>query len=117
MVQEIERIVFRTANGARARANVDTGLLRASIRTSVSVVGSVVKGRIYTPVDYAYFVHQGTGLYGSGAMIVPKNAKALRWTSRGAVVFSKKSSGYRGNPFLVRALRDASPWPVVVYDQ
>jgi len=55
-------------------------------------------------VNYALFVHFGTRPH----IIKPNRKKALRWSSNGRFVFSKKvrHSGYRGDPFLYKALQN-----------
>ena len=63
--------------------------------------------RIGTNVEYAIFVHEGTGIYGpKGVPIRPSRAKALVFTPYGAVkpVFAKQVKGMPANPFLVNAL-------------
>jgi hypothetical protein len=96
---------------------VDTGRLRASINTQMITVDGAPAVVVGTDVNYAIYVHEGTGLYGPHAkMIVPVNKKVLRWKTRGAGMaarrkagtggwtFSQKSSGMKANPFLKNAL-------------
>ena len=53
----------------------------------------------------AWWYHQGTVPH----VIVPVRAKALRFVSRGTVIFAKRVNhpGTRGNPFLIKAARRA----------
>lgn len=91
---------------------IDTGRLRSSIQTAVLMRNGKPVVRVGTAVQYAIYVHEGTGLYGpKHKMIVPVNKKALRWKSRGygkpskgGYTYSMKSKGMRPNPFLKRAL-------------
>lgn len=48
---------------AKELCPVDEGLLRAKIDHEVLVDGEKIIGRIGTNVEYAIYVHQGTGLY------------------------------------------------------
>lgn len=95
---------------------IDTGRLRASIRTIVIMIDGKPAVRIGTGVKYARYVHDGTGLYGPHhRYILPKNKKVLRWkvkgpkklVGKGGYVYAKRSSGMRPNPFLKNALSAA----------
>lgn len=123
----INRYTRRTANGARSRAPVDNGKLRASIGEDVTAVPGRIVGRVSTPLDYGLYQHEGTGIYGptgqpirpkkSGGVLVfkPKGRGPMRAGQRGGrggLVFAKEVKGVPPNPYLVDALRDAVPWPV-----
>jgi hypothetical protein len=109
--------MFRRGHNVAARAKknlasspkrIDTGLLRSSIQVRMLLMNGSIAVDISTNVFYARFVHDGTGLYGPRhRMIVPINAKVLRWTNGRKTVFSMKSRGMRPNPFLKNALRAA----------
>jgi hypothetical protein len=94
---------------------VDTGRLRASIRTTFVMIDGKPAVRVGTSVRYAIYVHDGTGLYGPRhRMIVPVNKKVLRWRPKGAgkvgkggFVYSMRSRGMRPNPFLRDAIMAA----------
>jgi hypothetical protein len=76
------KLVAHTSGEAKKHAPVDTGRLRASINFEVSGL----TGRVYTNVDYAKFVE-----FGHRRIIVPVNAKALRFYLRGiGWVFAKR---------------------------
>lgn len=89
---------------------VDTGRLRGSIRARMITLDGVPVCRVGTNVEYASFVHDGTGLFGPRhAYIVPVNKSVLRWKTKGGggkngYTYAKKSSGMRPNPFLKNAL-------------
>lgn len=96
---------------------VDTGLLRASIGTNLSVTSTGLTMRVGTGVYYALYVHEGTGIWGpKGRVIKPKNGKVLVFKSK---VYGAKKGKYVGkvvvpfvkgmkpNPFLTNALQAA----------
>lgn len=87
---------------------IDTGRLRSSIATVPFSYKGTFGVRVGTNVQYAIFVHEGTGLYGPlGRMIIPRRAKFLKFTPKGSprAVFARMVRGMRANPFL----RDALP--------
>jgi hypothetical protein len=76
------KLVAHTSGEAKKHAPVDTGRLRASINFETSGLS----GRVYTNVDYAKYVE-----FGHRRIIVPVNAKALRFYLRGVGwVFAKR---------------------------
>ena len=82
-------------NDAKRKCPVDDGTLRASI-THVTEETRAVIG---TNVEYAPYVHQGTGLYavnGNGRKDVP-------WVYKGADGKFYKTKGQKPNPFLREA--------------
>lgn len=103
-------------NLQRSPRRVNTGQLRASIRTTFVMVGGAPAVRVGTSLKYARYVHDGTGLYGPHHKYIrPINKKVLRWKAhgptgipgKGGYVFRMKSSGMRPNPFLRNALSAA----------
>lgn len=110
----------RVKNAAQRLCPVDQGRLRASISTELAFDEGELVVRVGTNVDYAIYVHNGTGIYGPEKRpIVPVRAKALRWAQRNnsgrgrrryrngstdGYVYSKRSKGTRGRPFLTKAL-------------
>ncbi|RFU83610.1 HK97 gp10 family phage protein [Streptomyces triticagri] len=104
--ERVERVTRAVANRARQRAPVDSGHLRASIRSAVRQEGGRIVGRVWTDVDYASIVHNGRG------PVVPRRAKALRFQIGGRTIFARRVGPARGQPFLWEALRAESPWPV-----
>lgn len=119
-------------NEAKRRCPVDEGRLRSSITNTVTVQGPQIIVRVGTVVEYALYVHNGTGVYGpSGKPIVPLRATsarpvtreprraALRWRAKGGggFVFRYQSRGARANPFLTDALEFVLRplgWPIRV---
>jgi hypothetical protein len=119
-VDDLLRRANRVKNRAQTLAPVDTGVLRASINVSAPIkVGGDVEVRVGSGVKYALFVHEGTGLWGSGNLIRPRHGSVLRWPATNnsgsgrrrykggktaAYVFSRYSKGSPPNHFLTDAL-------------
>lgn len=118
----VRDVVTSTRNYAAALAPVDNGPLRASLRTKYEYSARYVKGWVYSDLDYALYVHEGTGVYGpKGQPIKPKRGKYLVFQARNArttaagrgnLVFARQVKGQRPQRFLLEALRRGSPWPV-----
>jgi len=116
IVAHVRELGRQVENVAKRLAPVDRGALRASIGTQVFINGTRIIARVGTGLDYAIYVHKGTGLYGPKHRIIrPRRAKVLTFKPRsGPRVFVKFSRGQKPNPFLVEALQAVSPWPVNV---
>lgn len=94
-------------NLSRPPRRIDTGLLRASIHTSRIVVGGLPGAQVGSPLKYAWYVHDGTGLYGPKRVkITPKVKKFLRFRPKNSrtFVFARSVKGMKPNPYLVDAL-------------
>lgn len=104
----VGEVTTEVANAARRRCPVDNGALRASIRTQVSHRGGEVVGEVYSDLEYAAYVHQGTGIYGpSHRPIRPVRARVLSWEQAGVGrVFAREVRGSRAQPFLADALAE-----------
>lgn len=87
---------------------VDTGLLRASISVQLRTwANGDIAVRIGTNVYYAYWVHEGTGVFGpKHHRIYPKRARYLRFKPKGMAkyIYRQSVAGMKPNPFLVKAL-------------
>lgn len=108
LARGVLRMAKRVEGSAKRRSPVDTGRLRSSITSEVVMRGGLPIGRVGTNVKYALDIHNGTGIYGPlRRPIVPKNAKALRFTAKGGskLIFAKSVKGQKGKPFLRNALR------------
>jgi hypothetical protein len=92
---------------AKARAPVDTGNLRSSITSAVTVTPGAVTGTVVAPVEYAAAVHDGR----AAQTIRPVRARALRFRVGNRVVFamSARVPATRGRPFLSDALTAVAP--------
>jgi hypothetical protein len=118
----VRDVMTRTRNMAVSMAPVADGALRASLRTKFEASSRTVKGWVYSDLEYALYVHEGTGIYGpKGAPIKPKRGRYLVFEARNARttapgrgnrVFAREVRGQRPNRFLLRALQAESPWPV-----
>jgi Bacteriophage HK97-gp10, putative tail-component len=117
VARDMLRRGYRVRTAAQRRCPVDHGRLRASIVARLISVNGVTICEVGTDVEYAVWVHEGTGLYGPRhALIYPKTAKALVFTPRKAngayikrgdrsVVIVRSTKGMKGIPFM----RDALP--------
>jgi hypothetical protein len=133
VVRHIDDITQAVRNEAVRNVKRDTGALAASIEPTVNVYGKLVVGRVGTPLFYARYLHEGTGIYGpKHTPIRPVTAKALRFKpgrmigplpagqsgtspeDRGGFVFARSVKGVPPHPFLVEAFERACPYPVRV---
>lgn len=114
VARKVETVARHTANIARVEAPKDKGLLAASIHDEVHVLGLLIHGRVYSRLPYVIYQHEGTGVYAGRGPIRPKRANYLKFKPKGSnkFVYAKQVKGVPPNPFLLRALVAASPWPV-----
>lgn len=106
----VETQAKRNLGGIGGPKRVDTGRLRASIATIVVTRDGAPTVLVGTNVNYARFVHDGTGLYGPRhAPIRPRRGKFLRFRPRGSRrwVYARQVKGMRPNRFLANALSAA----------
>jgi hypothetical protein len=109
--REITRRGERVLARAKELVGYDSGRLHNSLRLSRSTVGGEVAVTISTPLKYARYHHDGTGIFGrTGQPIRPVSAKALRFKPRGSTgfVFAASVRGSRPNPFMREALEAAA---------
>lgn len=88
-------------------APVDTGRLRSSIQYEIINRALGVTGRLFSNVEYADFVHDGTRPH----RINPRRpGGVLRFEIGGQVVYARyvNHPGTKGRPFLSEALRQVS---------
>lgn len=133
VVQHIDDITQAVRNEAVRNVKRDTGALAASIEPTVNVYGRLVVGRVGSPLHYARYIHEGTGIYGPKKKpITPVYAKALRFKpgrmigplpaggagtspeQRGGWIFARSVKGVPPHPFLVEAFERTCPYPVRV---
>jgi hypothetical protein len=121
VVTHVREIGQRVVNDARRRAPVDTGRLRASIQLAIQTHGLRITCRIGSNLQYASWVHNGTGIYGPAHHLIrPVSARVLVFPARGGgsggrrggLVFTPHVRGQRPQPFLVDALRAVCPYPI-----
>lgn len=90
---------------ARVLAPKRTGRLAASIRVSVLLGFDGVTVQVGSALDYARYVHDGTGVYGPHGRPITAHGRAMRFRGRGGgVVYARTVSGVRGSHYLERAL-------------
>lgn len=84
------------------------GQLRESIHAHPKVTGSTASVEFSSSVPYARYVIEGTPAH----LIVPRNARVLRWESSGQVFYRDRVNhpGAKANPFPERAVRPLGPW-------
>src|SRR5579875_2612957 len=122
VVSHIGEVTNAVRNEAVRRCPRDEGHLAASLEATVTAEPGRVVGRVGTNLDYAMYVHEGTGLYGPrGQVIRPVSAKVLVFrpsrgaggvrlantmavSQRGPMVFAAFVRGQKPQPFLREAL-------------
>ena len=115
----VETAAKRNLDGnANAPKRVDTGRLRSSIATTLSIEDGKPVVSVGTNVFYARFVHDGTGIYGPRHRIItPVRRRVMRFKpkvllpgrrrGRGGFVYTRRVIGMRPNHFLRDALQAA----------
>jgi hypothetical protein len=90
---------------AKRQVGVKTGALRASINMTHSRTGRGQQIRIGSSLPYARLHHEGSPPH----LIRPKNARMLRFYSRGQIVFTHmvRHPGTRPNRYLTDNMRRA----------
>lgn len=69
--QHLESACLIVERDAKINCPTDMSILRASITHDVDITANTLTGRIFSNLDYAPYVHQGTGIYakdGNGRM-------------------------------------------------
>lgn len=101
MLNKMEKGLGTIELDAKKNCSVDIGALRASITHIKQLDLHEVTGIIGSPLEYAVFVHEGTGLYaigGNGRQNVP-------WVYRDPLTGKFYSTkGQKPNPFLKTAM-------------
>jgi len=125
--RDIQRRSRNVQNLARRKAPADTGTLKRSIITSMEERDGFPVGVVSSNLEYALYVHEGTGIYGPrGQVIRPRTAKVLRWPQinnnykqtggprrykggrTAAYSYARFVRGVRPRPFLRDALEAAA---------
>jgi glycine/D-amino acid oxidase-like deaminating enzyme len=114
----VDQVLSATEVIATANAPVDLGYLRNNRSKGIEDEGTRLVGELTYHAEYALYVMKGTGIYGPrGVPITPKRGQYLVFRGRdGGLVYAREVRGQRANPFLVNALKAASPWPVREHD-
>jgi hypothetical protein len=117
---DLHRRANNILNAARIGCPVDQGALRGSLHSEPVTIDGNPGYRIGSPLEYAVYVHEGTGIYGKGAPITPKSKPMLAWPAKNqsgegnrryeggetaGYIFAKQVAGMPGRPFLLNALQ------------
>lgn len=107
---KVDSVRRETAAIAVATSPVATGLLRNSMTQDTRDEGVRLVAEVVFHADYSLYVMKGTK-----GPITPKRGQFLVFRGRGGqLVYARSVRGQEARPFLVDALKAASPWPVVV---
>ena len=101
LFKNMQMAALKVEAAAKKECPVDTGILRASINSSCKFEDGEIVGRIGSMLEYAPYVHQGTGIYAKDG-----NGRKTEWTyvaSSGKYKGGHKTRGQEPNPFLERA--------------
>lgn len=99
-VKGMTNACFIVERDSKADCPHDTGLLRESITSSIEEKGNLIEGSIGSNLEYAPYIHQGTGIYaieGNGRKEVPWHYKDSqgKWHS---------TKGIKPRPFIFEAM-------------
>ena len=78
----------------------DTGQLRAQTAVAVEASNTAIRGVIYNPLNYAPFVHQGTGIHAVGG-----KGRRTPWVYKGRHGFFR-TIGMKPHPFIREAVEN-----------
>ena len=92
--QALEKAAQIVENDAKRKCPVDDGVLRASITHEVEANKAVIG----TNVEYAPYVHEGTGIYAKDG-----NGRQEPWSYKDAKGEWHTTKGQKPNPFLQEA--------------
>lgn len=98
----LDKACLVVAGSAKKNCPVDEGILRASITSEVKRGHTEITGCIGSNVEYAPYVHEGTGIYAKSG-----NGRKTPWMWQGHSVKYRgwhKTVGQRPNPFLEKAI-------------
>jgi HK97 gp10 family phage protein len=110
--QALERVGDLIRERAQKAAPYRTGYLHDSIHKDAVYETSGGFGiTVGTNIEYARYVHEGTGEFGmfhTPIIIEPKNKKALFWPGARHPVKKVVQKGIKPNPFLIRGAAAAA---------
>ncbi len=101
-VKKMQKACLLVEAEAKAQCPVDMGALRASIHSEVEVTPEAITGRIGSQLEYAPYVHQGTGIYAKEG-----NGRKSPWKWYGKIGKYKgwhTTDGQKPQPFLQKAV-------------
>lgn len=102
--RNMEKACLVVERDAKKNCPVDYGIIRASIQHDVSFSDTEIIGSVFSSLEYAPYVHQGTGIYavnGDGRK-TPWKYKVEAGKYKGWHI----TQGQRPNPFLDKAKLD-----------
>lgn len=104
--KKVARVVRGTENRSAVLVPVDTGLLRASRRSSVREAGALVVGKVGYYRRYAAAVHNGR----RALTIRAKHGGRLKFVIDGRTVYAREvhQPARKGRPYLAKALREVA---------
>lgn len=104
--RDARRRAHRVRAVARTLAPKRSGRLAASISAELKIRPSGVAYEVGSHLNYARYVHDGTGVYGPfGRPITARSGSVMVFRGRdGGVVYARTVSGTRGTHYLTRAL-------------
>lgn len=89
------------ANKAKQNVGVQTGALRADIKTEVVEKNDEIIGRVGNTLEYAVYHHQGTGIHAANG----DGRKDVPWVYKDPKTGNfYKTSGSKPNPYLKNAV-------------
>ncbi len=103
LASSMEKACLYVEGNTKRNAPVDDGQLRQSITHDVDRNSGSIEGYVGTNVEYAPYVHQGTGIYavnGDGRQQVP-------WEYQSADGTFHKTIGQHANPFMKKAIEES----------
>ncbi len=96
-------LIIQRAATTRGRMPRDTGALASGWELNVGTLRGILKNKM----QYAIFVHEGTGIFGPFKRpIVPKTKPFLAWQKDGIWHFAKSVRGMKARPFLQQAVTE-----------
>lgn len=104
MVKKMDKSCLLVEASAKAKCPVDMGILRVSITSETEVSMDAVTGRIGSNMEYAPYVHQGTGIYAEDG-----NGRKTPWkyhTKAGKYKGWHFTKGQKPQPFLKDAVAE-----------
>lgn len=119
VVRDLLRRGQRVLNQARRLCPVDQGDLKRSLAMELRPERGGWAVRIGSNLEYAIYVHEGTGVYAGRGYIYPKRASVLRWPAKNQsgrgrrryrggrtdrYVYARRVRGVKARPFLRDAL-------------
>ena len=102
VTENMEKACLYIETEAKKGCPVDTGHLRASIMSEVEAGDLKITGRIGSNLEYAPYVHQGTGIYAEDG-----NGRKTPWAYRAEAGKYKgfhRTRGQKPQPFLKNAV-------------